>query len=232
MVFGGFGDSVAAPECATFKLPDSLSFADGALVEPMACGLHALRLAGIIRGRTILVLGSGSIALSTIFWARHLEAKRIVVSSRSGLRREMAMGLGADAFHSLQDDDPEALDRLLSEPPDIAAECVGKPDSLQRAVERVRPGGTVLSMGMCTVPDRVVPALGDFKEIRLLFPLAYSVAEYVETMRVFDAGGINPALIVSEVIPLDALPPMLDAMRLGQSHLKVHVDPALENENA
>jgi (R,R)-butanediol dehydrogenase/meso-butanediol dehydrogenase/diacetyl reductase len=83
-VSGGFGDYVAVPAANAVRLPQGLSLADGALVEPMACGLRALRLAGLRAGERVLALGAGSMAIAIVYWARRLGAGRIVAASRSG----------------------------------------------------------------------------------------------------------------------------------------------------
>jgi (R,R)-butanediol dehydrogenase/meso-butanediol dehydrogenase/diacetyl reductase len=227
MIFGGFGDFVVAPETAAFALPGSVSLADGALVEPMACGLRALRMAGMRGGERVMVLGAGSVALSVVYWARRLGADSILVASRSSRRHEVAMALGADAVHSFEQDDPAAIETSLGGPPDIVAECVGVPGMLEKAIGLTPWGGTILSMGMCTVSDPVLPALCAFKEVRLLFPLGYSIGEFTETLRAFDGGSVRPELMVSVVIGLDELPATLEAMRSRHNHLKVHVDPSL-----
>ncbi|TVV75848.1 zinc-binding dehydrogenase [Sphingomonas solaris] len=223
---GGFGEYVTIPAAGALALPESLSFGDGALIEPMACGLHALRLARLDPGAHVLVLGAGSMALSIIYWARRFRAGRIVVASRSAHRREIAMAMGADAFHSFADDDPADLASLLGDGPDLVAECVGKAGMLGEAVRYVRPQGTVVSLGMCQKTEPVMPAMLTFKEVRLLFPVAYSVEEFAETARAFDADGVHPEMMVSDVIGLDALPRVLEDMRNGtHAGLKVHVDP-------
>ena len=160
--FGGFGEYVTIPAGGAIALPDALSFADGALVEPMACGLHALRMAGMAKGAVVLVLGAGSMALSMIYWARALGAGRIVVASRSAHRREVAMAMGADGFHSFAQDDPDELSALLGAMPDIVAECVGKAGMLAKAIEHVAPQGTVISLGMCQHNEPIMAALEGF----------------------------------------------------------------------
>ena len=226
--YGGFGEYVALPAGGAQLLPEGLSFGDGALVEPMACGVHALRMAAMAPGASLLVLGAGSMAMAMVWWARRLGAGRIVVASRSGHRRELARSLGADAFHSFGEDEPAALAAALGGMPDIVAECVGKHGMLGMAIEQVRPQGTVLSLGMCQHAEPLLPAACTFKEARLLFPLGYTVDEFVETARAFDADRIHPDLMVSDVIALEALPATLDALRSGQRQsLKIHVDPQL-----
>jgi threonine dehydrogenase-like Zn-dependent dehydrogenase len=224
---GGFADYMAPTIHGVTRLPDSLSLADGAFVEPMACGLHALRQAGLRGGERVLVLGASAMAVSLVFWARRLGAGRIVVASRSAHRREAVLSLGADAVHSFDADDPQMLAQALGGPPDIVAECVGKPGMLSRAIEQARVGGTVISMGMCAHQEPVIPAGCTFKEVRLFFPLAYSLAEFEETARALDAGAVDLQQMVSEVIALEQLPATIESLRAGRRTLKIQVDPGL-----
>jgi (R,R)-butanediol dehydrogenase/meso-butanediol dehydrogenase/diacetyl reductase len=222
----GFAEYAAVPIAAACRLPQSLSLADGALIEPMACGLRALRMAGMQGGERVLVLGAGSLALSCIWWARRLGAASIVVTSRSAHRRNICLTFGADAVHNFADDDPAALETALGGAPHIVAECVGKEGMINLALDHVRLGGTVIAMGMCQRPEPILPARLTFKEARLLFPLAYSVEDYEETARAFDAG-FNPDIMVSDVLPLERLAATIEAIRDGARMLKVHIDPRM-----
>jgi (R,R)-butanediol dehydrogenase/meso-butanediol dehydrogenase/diacetyl reductase len=224
---GGFADYMTPAVHGVTKLPDGLSLADGALVEPIACGLHALRQAGLHGGERVLVLGAGAMALALVFWARRLGAGRIVVASRSARRADAALAFGADAVVAFDPDDPGAVARALGGPPDIVAECVGKPGMLNRAVAEARVGGTVISMGMCAQHEPLIPAGCTFKEVRLVFPLAYSLAEFEETARALDAAAFDPQLMVSEVVALDDVPATIESLRAGRAALKIQVDPSL-----
>lgn len=227
-LFGGFGDYVALPASAAIRLPQSLSLADGALIEPIACGLRALRLGGMQASDRVLVLGAGSMAMAIVYWARRLGAGSITVASRSAHRREAALAMGADRFHSFEEDDPRALEKALAGGADVVAECIGKPGALDQALAHVRIGGTVVVMGMCMQPETLVPIRCTFREVRLVFPLAYSIEEFEATARAFDGDGVRPETIVSDVIALDRLPAVLEELRGGARMLKVQVDPRRE----
>ena len=225
---GGFGEYMVIPEVAAVPLPDALSFTDGALVEPMACGLHALCLAQLRRGDAVLVIGAGAMALSVIYWARNLGAGRIAVLSRSGHRRDVAIAMGADAVLNFEDQDK--IIEELGGPPDIVAECVGKSGMLELASSHVRTRGTILSLGMCQYGDPVVPAVCTHKEVRILFPRGYTVDEFEETARSFDSGRVDPEVMVSDTIALEELPSVMEELRSGaRKTLKVHVDPAKDH---
>ena len=225
--FGGFGDYVSVPRRAAVLLPRTLSMSDGALVEPMACGLRALRMAGLRGGERILVLGAGSMSLAVIYWARVLGAAQMLVASRSAHRNDILMTMGATAIQGFDDYTPELLTGQYGGLPDIVVECVGKPGMLAKAIEQVRPGGTVISMGMCMHSEPILGALCTFKEIKMMFPLGYSLSEFEKTARTFDADHVDPALMVSDLISLDSLPTTLEDMRNGLKSLKIHVDPGL-----
>ncbi len=225
---GGFGEFMVIPPVAAVRLPQSLSFTDGALIEPMTCGLHALNFAGARGGENVLVIGAGAMAMSAIFWARNLGAAQIVVLSRSAHRADVLMELGADAVLGFDEDDRARIAEKLGGHPDIVFECVGKQGMLALATEQVRPQGTVLSLGMCQHGDPVVPAFCTHKEVRLLFPRAYTIDEFEATARAFDGGRIRPEIMVGETIPLDDLPGMMAALRTGaKKTFKVHVDPSM-----
>lgn len=221
----GFGEYAVLPAKAAIPLPQSLSLADGALVEPMACGLHAMNVANVRSGARVLVLGAGSMALSAIYWAHQLGAGRVGVLSRSPHRAEMAMAMGADTVLGFDADERARVHDALGGPADIVCECVGKAGMIDLAVELVRPAGTVVSMGMCMQTEPLLPAKCAYKEARLVFPLGYTVDEFVQTARAMDAGSLQAEPMVSEVISLEDLPARLEAMRAGRGGgLKLHVD--------
>ena len=229
--FGGFGEFVSRHHRNVVVLPQSLSFADGALIEPMACGLHALRKAHMQGGERILVIGAGSMALSVVYWARRLGAAKVAAVSRSANNQELVCALGADRMYALNEADIAEVFDFLGGPPDFVAECVGKPGLLDQAVQFVRPGGTVISMGMCMHAEPFMPAAATFKDLNLVFSVASTMDEFVATARAFDADAIRPEVMVNELIGLQELPMKLEQLRSGQgSGIKVHVDPNLVGE--
>jgi threonine dehydrogenase-like Zn-dependent dehydrogenase len=222
---GGFGERLVVTEDSAFRLPSSVSLAEGALVEPVACGRKAFRMARMEQDASVLIMGAGSMGLAAIYWARRLGAGRIVVATRTAARHDIALAMGADAAVSTAGDDPEALARALPEPVDIVVEAAGKPGMVMAATQHARMGGTVLSLGMCPSPDHVVPALNAFRDLSLLFPLGYSPEDFTETLRAFDADRIRPETMVSETRPLDGLPALVEELRGAHDHLKVQIAP-------
>lgn len=226
----GFSQYIAVPTSAAVQLPRTLSLSDGALVEPMACGLHALNTAGMRGGERVLVLGAGSMALAAAWWARRLGAASVVLASRSTHRRDTCLAFGADAVFGFDEGEPAELERALGGAPHMVVECVGKPGMINLALDHVRLGGTVVSMGMCPRPEPILPIARTLKEARLCFPLAYSAEEYERTARALEADGFQPEIMVSDVLPLEWLGRAIESLRGGAKTLKIQIDPRMPND--
>lgn len=224
-MLGGFGEYLRVAESSAIKLPSALSLADGALVEPLAVGLRGVALAEMAPCCRVLVLGAGSVGLAALYWARHLGAGKIVAASPSARRRDIALAMGADAFETLGEDESERINAALGGPPDLVLECAGASGVLGKAIELVRPGGTIVSLGFCTSPDPIVPAIATWKRVTMKFSLAYTLADFEHAADMLDRGHVEPRLMISDTIGLDSLPAMFEALRGGAPQTKVHVEP-------
>ncbi len=226
---GGFADYVRIVARTAVKLPGSLSMADGALVEPLSVSLHAVALANITPGARVLVLGAGSIGLGVAFWASKLGAGRIAVAARSSRRQEDAARIGADAFVLTGEGEVDAVRAALGASPDVVFECIGAVGGLGQAVEHVRARGTVVSLGLCTKLDPVMPAAATFKEASIRFSMAYSLKEFQFTADMLDRGHLEPRKWLGPAIPLEAVPDKILEMRQSNAHeVKVQVDPSIQ----
>lgn len=222
---GGFGEYMRIGAMSSVVLPQTLTPADGALVEPLAVGLRGVRLAQMEPGAKVAVLGAGSIGLAAIYWARLLGAGKVVAISRSARRADLALQMGADSFEALGEDEAARVTAALGGMPDIVLECVGAVGMMQKAVELVRPGGTVVSLGFCTSPDPILPSFATWKQVTIKFSFAYDLREFEHCANAFDAGHVEPRLMVSRTVGLDAFPDLFEALRAGANETKVHVDP-------
>lgn len=217
-MMGGFGEYTLADERLAVRLPEALSFADGALVEPLACAARGVAMAAIKPADRVLVLGLGAIGAGVIFWTRRFGAKRIVASARSGRWAALAAALGADAFVP-----SGALGAELGDAPDVVFECTGAAGMVATAIDLVRPGGTVICLGICSAAESFTPAVAAYKEVTLRFSLAYSLKDFQATVAALGSGA--PPM-VEATVGLDAVPDLLESMRAGASRAtKILVDP-------
>jgi 2-desacetyl-2-hydroxyethyl bacteriochlorophyllide A dehydrogenase len=115
---GGFGERLLVRDVASrpqslLRLPDSLSFDDGALVEPLAVGAHAVKRLGARPGDKVAVFGAGPIGLASTLMLRQGGVQDLVVFDLSPFRRERALKLGARAAFDPREDPPaETLKQL------------------------------------------------------------------------------------------------------------------------
>lgn len=225
---GGFADYMTVGARTATHLPQTLSFADAALTEPLAVGLHGVAMAKIEPGQPILVLGAGSISVAAIFWARRFGAGKIAVLSRSRRKEAMAMKMGADVFVQGGENEVAEVMEALGGPPEIVFEGIGVEGALQQCVNHVAINGKVISLGFCTKPDPVLPSFTTFKQVSMLFSMAYTMREFAYCADHMDKGHVEPGAMITKVIPLEESVAMIEAMQQGKvNEIKIQVDPSL-----
>jgi threonine dehydrogenase-like Zn-dependent dehydrogenase len=221
---GGFAQYAKGGHLATVKLPENVSVNDGALIEPVAVGLHGVRMAKMKPHARVLVIGAGPIALGTIYWARRLGAGPIAVTATSTRRAELAMKMGATTFLTPGGDLVADSADALGGAPEIIFDAVGKQGILGQALNCVQRRGTIVSLGFCTVPDTgMVPAVGLFKEVRIQFSMVYDLRDYELTAEAFGDSPL-PAMITGTV-GFDQFAATFESLRLPTTQAKVMLDP-------
>jgi len=146
---GGFAEFVRAPainvDRGAFLLPDSVSFEEGAFVEPLACVIRGQRMAQFRPGQTVLIIGSGISGLLHLLLAKAMGAGRVVTTDVTEYRLNMARELGADAAIDARDDVPARIRSLNgNRPADLVIVCTGAFPAFLQALKSVDRGGTVL----------------------------------------------------------------------------------------
>ena len=224
-LLGGYGEYTAVTEQSCILLPSGLSHADGALMEPLAAAAHAVALAGIRPGARLIVLGAGPVGLAAIYWSRRLGASRILTLARSRRNEALAMTMGASAFLADAQATAGELGRLLGGPAEIVVECVGLPGVIARAIELVRPRGTIVVAGMCMLPDTTVPAVAMSKELRVQYSVGYGEGDFRLAVDAMGGGAVEPRTMITQTIGLQSLPAVFEALRGPHGNCKVQVAP-------
>jgi threonine dehydrogenase-like Zn-dependent dehydrogenase len=212
-MMSGYAEYATVSERWTIKLPQSLSFADGALIEPLACSLRGVSMSGVRPGAAVVVLGAGPIGLGAAFWARQMGARRILVVAQSDRQSELAGTMGATHFLTRTEDLGQRVGAALGRAPEVVFECVGKPGSLRAAADVVAPGGTVVVLGMCMQADSVIPFFAGVKSIVMRFSAAYELRDFEAAVQALDAGAAQPRALVSDTIALADLPRVFEQLR-------------------
>jgi threonine dehydrogenase-like Zn-dependent dehydrogenase len=153
---GGWSTALVAHESQLHPVPDGMSDEAAVMVEPTACAVHGALAAGAY-GRTVLVLGAGTLGLCTVAaLRRHATPSTLIVAAKYPEQRRLATELGADLVVNAEEA-RRAVRRAtsslevggsLSGGVDVVVDCVGTQASLAEDLAVVRPGGTVLLLGM------------------------------------------------------------------------------------
>ncbi len=223
---GGYGQYSLAEPHQLIKLPKTLALEDGALVEPMAVGLHGVALAKPQPGARVLIVGAGPIGLAAAYWSKRLGAGRIAVTASSSRRADLAMTMGATHFIDPANSSSEAVNAALGGPPDIVYEAVGKVGLIQKCIEYVKPRGTVIVLGLCTPQDQFMPFQFVTKEVTLQASAFYEVREFEVAADVLDQDPDTPRAMVTDIVDLEHMPAMFESLRQRTTQCKVLVNPA------
>ena len=222
---GAYAELVRVQPAAVLRVPDSVTMREAALVEPLAVGLHAVRLGAVGPETACVVMGAGPIGVVTIMWARHAGARAVVASDPSPGRRELATRLGAHAVVDPNVTDPgAALQKLAGVDPEVVFECVGVRGTISAAMFLAGVHGRVVVLGVCAETDEIFPLVGITKELELKFALAYSHDEFAEALEALRAGTLDVTPLVTDVIGLADVPEAFRALERPSTQCKVLIE--------
>lgn len=218
---GAFADYVLTGAAEAVRLPDALDFERAALIEPLAVGLHAVRIAGLRAGQRVLVIGAGPIGLAVALWARTLGARDVVVSEMSPQRSALAHTLGATAVIDPGADLAGQFAAASGGAPEIIFECVGAPGLLQACFNAAPRRARVIGVGVCESPDTILPFPAMVKELELRFAIAYTRDDFETVIAMLAQGRIDARALVTRVVTLAELPAAFEALRTPSDQCKV-----------
>jgi 2-desacetyl-2-hydroxyethyl bacteriochlorophyllide A dehydrogenase len=218
---GGFAEFVKVGALETIKLPDTLDMEAAALVEPLAVGLHAIRMARMQAGQRILITGAGPIGLSVALWARALGARDVVVSEFAEQRKVLATKLGASAVIDPAQDLAQQFSDATGGAPDLIFECVGAPGLLQQCIDVAARRTTIVGVGVCEQPDTILPVPALAKELQIQFAIAYTRDDFETVLAMLAQGRIDASAMVTDIVSLEEMPAAFEALRTPSHQCKV-----------
>ena len=168
-IHGILRPTVVHPEAFTFKLPDNVSFAEGAMVEPLAVGMHAANKARIHPGDIAIVQGAGPIGMVTALAALAGGCSQIIMTDVQQPKLDLAASLGPiTPVNVAKQNVKELVDRLTDGwGVDIVFECSGNERAAAGVFEPLAPGGTVVYVGIPLQPIAYDVAAAMVKEARV-----------------------------------------------------------------
>jgi 2-desacetyl-2-hydroxyethyl bacteriochlorophyllide A dehydrogenase len=223
---GAFAEYTVMPQHLVYPIPDEVPFEVASLTEPLACALHAVDLAQIPSGATVLILGGGAIGLMLAQLSLRSGAARVVVSELQPHRRDLALQFGAIPV------DPRAEDlkgMLMKETgdlgPEVTFEAVGNPALVEEAIALTQKGGKVVIVGVAD-PEaefRVKPYQIFAKELTLI---GSYMRPYTYPRAIIWLSRLDLASLVKMEFSLDDTLLAIETVKMGKG-VKVLVKPKL-----
>lgn len=221
---GAFAGHMVLWEPALLSVPGNISVEVAATTEPCAVARHASHEAAVGVHERVLIMGAGPIGLMTLLWLKHDGVELVAVSDPVAPRRELASRLGADLVldpsaagfaSALEAGLPQSGSAAAGAGPDVVFDCAGIPGIIRQAMEAVKRRGRVIVVGVCMDEDRFMPVIGINKELTIKFVVAYTRAEFEETLAAFSSGAIDTSSLVTRTVDLGELPAQFDRMTSG-----------------
>ena len=200
---GAFAEFVVVPARILHRLPETLPFAEAAMLEAVAVAIHAVNLAEISTNTTALVIGAGTIGILTLQALRAAGSARVFVTDVDKDRLEMARQLGATEI-LLSDESLNAklLQLTDGEGVDVALEAVGRNETVAASIDAVRKGGGVVLVGNIAPNVNLPLQRVVTRQIRLQGSCA-SAGEYPQAIRWMASGAIRVRPLITAVAPLE-----------------------------
>jgi D-xylulose reductase len=201
-IHGVLRPSVVHPAAFTFKLPDTVSLAEGAMVEPVAVGMHAATKAKIKPGDLAVVMGAGPIGMVTALAALAGGCSRVVMTDIQQPKLDLAATLGPItpvnvAHQNLQ----EVINQLTDGwGANVVFECSGSEKAAATVFSPLCPGGTVVSVGIPLQPIAYEVAAGMVKEARVEHVFRYAHV-YPRAIALMASGKLNVKPLITDTFP-------------------------------
>lgn len=211
LVPGGMAEYFAVPAgqvlADTLRLPEHVTFADAALVEPLACTVKSLRRAVLRGGERVVVIGLGIMGQLHVVLARHAGAARVIGLDRVPFRLQHARTLGADAVVHVDERDPvDAVTELTDgDLADVVIVGPGSIEAMELGVRLAGRGATVIFFTASRPDDRLAIAPFDlyFREIRLVPSYSCGPNDTREALDLIARGVIRRSQVVTHEFPLE-----------------------------
>ena len=229
---GGFEEYIRIPEVCiesgnVVKLPESVSFAAGALIEPLACCIRGLRNTGTGFNDTVLIIGAGPIGLMHLQLSLIAGAKKVIVSEPDAEKRALATELGASRSVDPGSEDLHAIvmEETGGEGADRIVMAIGVNALVDSTFKLAKKGGTVclfagFPKGKMSEFD---PSVIHYNELNITGSTAYKRIDYLQAADMVISGKINLDAIVSQKFSLDNFREALELHMAGTA-LKIVIE--------
>jgi L-iditol 2-dehydrogenase len=183
---GTFAEYFVAPEEQVYPLPEGMDYEVGLLAEPLAVGVHALRLASVASGFTAAVLGTGPIGLLAAVAAQESGAAQVFCSDVNRYRLQVAQELGLQSVQVQEEDLEEVVKQRTGEGCDVAIVTVSSPKVVNQALKIVRRGGHVIVISVFGSEISFDMSTVQLSEINVKGSMVYNPDDFKEAMNILE----------------------------------------------
>ena len=200
-VHGVLRPEVVHPAAFTFKLPESVSFAEGAMVEPLAVGMHAANKAQVKPGDVAVVIGAGPIGLVTALAALAGGCAEVIVTDVKQPKLDLAASLKPGAISTVNVADADVAEQVheLTDGwgADLVFECAGNAKAAAGVFDLLCPGGAAVFVGMPGSPIAYDVVAGQIKEARVEHVFRYAHV-YGRALRLMGSGQLDVKPLITD----------------------------------
>ncbi len=184
-------------------LPPEMSFDEGAMIEPLAVGVHAVRQAGDVSGQKIVVIGAGPIGILTAQAAKGLGAKSVLVTDVSAYRLQKAKECGADFVANTREKNfGEAMVECFGpDKADVIYDCAGNNVTMGQAVQYARKGSVIILVAVFAGVAQIDLAVLNDHELDLKTTMMYRNEDYLDAIRLVEEGKVQLAPLITKHFP-------------------------------
>lgn len=200
---GAFAELLAVPQHILYRIPDSVSFEQAAMVEAAAVALHAINIAAVRTGDSCVVTGAGMIGSFLIRLLRIAGAGQVIALDNDPVKLEDARKSGADyAFSTSDGDAVENIKRLTKmRGADVSFEAVGRSETVNLSIASARKGGTVVLVGNTSKTIEFPLQKVVTSELKVVGSCAIR-GEYDAILTLINDGRLDVSDLISAVVPL------------------------------
>lgn len=202
---GAFAEYTSCRPDMVRKIPGNVSFDAACMVEPSAVSLHAVNLADIKIGDDVLIVGGGIIGLMAAEFAKMAGASYVAMLETNKKRGRKAVSYGKvnEYYDALKEDTIPTLMTKTNGGFDTVIECCGNASAVSEALMAVKPGGTVVLVGVSATPINIPMVVGVMKEVNIKGAIAYTIEEFESCIKMIADKRINVTKYIDDTISLD-----------------------------
>jgi L-iditol 2-dehydrogenase len=190
----------AVDQAKVTPLPDEMSYDEGAMIEPLAVAVHAVRRAGDVKGAKIAVLGAGPIGILVAQAAKGMGADQVMITDVSSLHLEKAKECGVDfCVNTRNQDFGEAMVHNFGpDKADVIYDCAGNNITMGQAIKYARKGSVIILVAVFAGPGQLDLAVLNDHELDLNTSMMYRNEDYLDAIRLVNEKKVVLAPLVSK----------------------------------